>query len=296
MKKLNFIGIVSVGLLLVSCSDTDDRHADNGSQEPVITTRIADFDMGGLTLDGENNVEDMQACLFEDGVMTRVYTHLPVSDGGYNLQLQGLKGNLYMLANTANTIDLERLQADGTTETEWLKTAFAHEDGATGHFFTGMLALDGHGQRAVVRPVTLKRGVARFDIVLNVAGSAEVSALTLTNVARSAYLFAQGDEAKSPGNVERRDTTVTFSPAVVQGTPGVLYVYEQENSGMEIKVTAGFDGGEVKTMTKALEGGLKRNHVYTITVNKDDIDVTVRPDFEDWEQGGNTDISPYALT
>lgn len=100
---------------------------------------------------------------------------------------------------------------------------------------------------------------------------------------------------KSPDNTERRDTTVAFLPAVVQDAPGVLYVYEQENNGMEIKVEAGFDGGAVRTMTKTLEGYLKRNHVYTITVNKDYIDVTVKPNFEDWEEGGNTDMSPDAL-
>lgn len=295
MKKLNLIGIVSVGLLLASCSDTEGGHTENDNREPVITTRLADFDGGGQTIDGENDVEDMQACLFEDGVMTKVYKNLPVSSDGYNLQLKNLKGNLYMLANTANAIDLEKLQAEGITETEWLKTSFSPVVSETGHFFTGVLALDARGQRAVTKPITLKRGVARFDLVLNVAGDVEVNSLTLTNVARSVYLFPQGDAVKSPDNTERRDTTVAFLPAVVQEAPGVLYVYEQENNGMEIKVEAGFDGGAVKTMTKTLEGDLKRNHVYTITVNKDYIDVTVKPNFEDWEDGGNTDMSPDAL-
>ena len=82
---MNLIGIVSVGLLLASCSDTEGGHTENDNREPVITTRLADFDGGGQTIDGENDVEDMQACLFEDGVMTKVYKNLPVSSDGYNL-------------------------------------------------------------------------------------------------------------------------------------------------------------------------------------------------------------------
>ena len=292
MKMRNF-SLMCVSVLLASCADNSGKqYWEDNNDTAVVMTRVAAFDGNGQTLEGENDVTDMQACLFEGGIMTKVYDNLQTSGDAYRLQVDSRAGNLYMLANAADAVDLNRLQGEGISEAEWLKHIYKAEDsGRTRPFFTGVLVLDASGQNGNAQILTLKRGVARFDVTMNVAGTVRLEKFTLTNVARSAYLFSQG-EVKSPADAVRRDTTVTFPSALTKDTPGVLYVYEQENAGMEIKIEASFDGGEVKTLTKTLDAALRRNAVYTVTVSKDHIDIIVKPVFEEWESGGNIELTP----
>lgn len=292
MKKNFVFGVLLMVTLVVgACSDSA-GHEPGGNEtvSPVITTRLAAFDGNGQTLEGENVVTDMKACLFEKGVMTRVYNNLQQSESGYNLQLDAYAGTLYMLANTDDAIDLESLQNRGIQENEWKKMTMAL-NGNPKNFFTGVLRLDGAGKSQSVQTVMLTRGLVRFDLQVNVAGTASVEQMTLKNVAQSAFLFAQDEGVKSPDNVVRRDTVVTFPTPLTTNTAGVLYVYEQENKGLEVCVQAVIDG-QAKVMTKTLEGALKRNSIYTVTVRKDDIDIAVKVGFEDWEQGSDTELVP----
>ena len=123
------------------------------------------------------------------------------------------------------------------------------------------------------------------------AGSAAIESLTLRNVAQSGYLFAQGEVAASPADVERNDVTAHSDTALSASTPGVLYVYEQENAGIEVSIEAVIDG-QHKVLTKTLEGNLKRNTIYTVTVRKNAIDIVVKVDIDDWEPGEDTEIIP----
>ena len=294
MRRFKLMSVVCASLWLASCAENSgNNYWENEHTATVVTTRMASFDGQGQTLDGENDVTDMQACLFEGGVMTQVYKNLQLSDDGYQLQLNNHTGNLYMLANIAGAVDLEKLQAEGISETEWLKTIYrADNSGKTRSIFTGMLVLDDSKPGDAARVLTLKRGVARFDLVVNVAGDVKLHAFTLTNVAQSAYLFPQSDGVKSPATVSRRDTTQTFPTPLTHDHAGMLYVCEQKNDNMEIMIKAVFDGGEMKTLTKKLDGDLIRNAIYTVTVSKEHIDVVVKPVFEDWETGGNIELVP----
>lgn len=290
-KKFMFVVLLMVTLVVGACSDSA-GHEPGGNEtiSPVITTRLAAFDGNGQTLEGENVVTDMKACLFEKGVMTRVYNDLQQSETGYNLQLDSYSGTLYMLANTGDAIDLESLKNQAIQETDWKKMTIAL-NGKSKNFFTGVLRLDGADKSQTVQALTLKRGVVRFDLQVNVAGTASVESLTLKNVAQSAFLFAQEDGVRSPEQTVLRDTVVTFPTPLTTSTAGVLYVYEQENKGLEVCVQAVIDG-QNKVMTKTLEGALKRNSIYTVTVRKDDIDIAVKVGFEDWEQGSDTELVP----
>ena len=132
--------------------------------------------------------------------------------------------------------------------------------------------------------------MARFDLQLRTAGDASVSSLTLANSAQSAYLFPVSGEL-SPAGVSRKDVSVSFSQPLTVDTPGVLYVYEQESDGLEITVDAVVDGRHM-TLTKKLENSLERNTIYTVTLRKDAIDVTLEVSFEDWIPGSDTELVP----
>lgn len=139
-------------------------------------------------------------------------------------------------------------------------------------------------------PVTLKRGVARFDLRLRTAGDASVKAVKFANLAQSAYLFPVDGE-HSPAGVTRGTAVKEFSSPLTADTKAVMYAYEQANDGIEVTVDAVIDG-KPRTLKKTLTGDLKRNTIYTITVRKEDIDVSLDITFEDWTEGGDTELTP----
>ena len=290
MKNLGLVGIVLLGLAFTACSKEEDN---GGVNEPprsvVITTRQINYEGSGQAIEDENTNNDMKACLIEKGTMTKVFEDLQPSADGYNLQINSYEGTIYMVANAGNMIDLQQMKEEGISEEEWKKTTMAMSNGKVVNFFTGSLVIDGQNQPS--QSLTLKRGVARFDLNVDVAGSAAIESLTLRNVAQSGYLFAQGEVAASPADDERNDVTAHFDTALSASTPGVLYVYEQENAGIEVSIEAVIDG-QHKVLTKTLEGNLKRNTIYTVTVRKNDIDIVVKVGIDDWEPGEDTEIIP----
>ena len=291
MKKMNFLGWVGIllsTLLFAACSeDTADKWWNGGIGSLLVTPEVADYTGSGQTIDGENEITDMRACLFEEGVLTQIFENLSSAGGKYSLPVTAEEGTLYMLANTAGMLDLEGMK--GCSESEWLKTTLPLKDGKAVSFFTGKLELGTQvqGEQALM----LKRGIARFD--LSVSGNIAVSSLTLKNVAQTVYLFPQEGKVESPENVDRSDVTVRFDEALMTSASGVLYVYEQENDELEIWVEAIVDGKST-TLVKALEEkALKRNAIYTLTLRKDASSGNgVTLDILDWEEGGDTSLHP----
>lgn len=95
----------------------------------------------------------------------------------------------------------------------------------------------------------------------------------------------------SPDDVTRNDAVSSFDSPLSEDTDGVLYVNEQSADNIVIKVDAVIDG-KSEVLTKTLSEPLRRNTIYTLTVRKDVIDVTLDVTFEDWEQGPDTELVP----
>lgn len=289
---LGSVALMSQAFMACSSDSGGSQAPDEKPVSRVVTARWAAFDGDAQSVDRDTEVSDMQACLFEDGVLTRIYTNLATSGDEYTLQLDRTEGNLYMLANTASQIDLERMQESGLTEAEWLKTVMALPAEKEAGYAVGSVSLSSATEENGVLPLSLKRGMTRIDLKFNVAGTVSLTSFTLSDVARSAYLFPQSEGVKAPQGALRADTTLVFDQPLTQDAAGILYLGEQENQGMRIEAVVSFDGAAPRRLSKTLEGDLKRNTVYTVTIRKDDIDVVVRPSFEDWEQGYDTELSP----
>lgn len=293
-KRMKKVNVLLMGSLLcgtfgvTSCSDSE--HPDNvgNGTMPLVQAKIAAYEKEGTMLEGENKVEHVQACQFIDGTLAKVYDNLHFDGATCAFQLTDYKGSLYVLANTDGLIDLHELHDRRITEDEWKRTVVELKEEKEAHFFSGSLNLDEKDKSQTVLPLSIKRGVARFDIDIQTVGNASVKSLTLKNVARSAYLFSQ-EASHSPTGVERRDTTVAFPQPLTADTQGVLYVYEQENNGIEVSVTAVIDGEE-KTLTKVLAEPLRRNTINTIIIRRDYINVNLNVTFDEWEQGSDTEL------
>lgn len=285
MKFMGWVGILLSSVFLMACSDDTDNQ-DWPSDTLLVTTRVASYGESGEASEGEDDIKEMSACLFEEGVLTQVFENLQKTGDDYNIPVDSKEGTLYMLANTDGTINLNAMK--GCSEEDWLKTTLPVKDGNPVHFFTGKLELDAQPQS--VQTLVLKRGIVRFD--LSLSGNIAVNSLTLKNAAQSVYLFPQADGVKSPSGVVRQDMAVRFDTALTTSTPGVLYVYEQENEGLAVAVEATVDGLP-KVLTKNLEEDvLKRNAVYTLSLQKDTLSGKVSLEVLAWEDGGNTQLHP----
>ena len=287
-KTLTTVFVMS--LVLASACNVEERPSPMPGGERTVRATVSGYDGSGLLLDGENTVGDLQACIFEGGRMTAVYENIPVSGSTYEIKVTGHSGNMYVLANTGGLVDLTALQSADITEEEWLRLGLATNRGGPAHFFSGSVGLDGMGSSQTEIPVSLRRGVARFDLQLRTAGDASVTSVTFRNVAQSAYIFPVEGEY-SPADVTRDVAQVTFDEPLTSDTPAVMYLYEQDNDGIEVEVEAMLDGRPY-TLTKTLSGDVLRNTVYTLTVRKDNIDVTLDITFEDWNSGGDTELTP----
>lgn len=288
-KYLQPVCMCLILLLGASCTEQleDSMTTDGGA---VVKAVLSEYhtDKGEASVDGENTVNDMQACLFENGVLAKVYPDLQDAGSGYAIKLDRMSGTLYMLANAGGWLDLRQLQASGITEKEWLATTVPAQDGRVRHFFTGTLKLDGQPGGQVLS-LNMKRGVARFD--LHIRGmNVAVKSVTLKNIAQEGFLMEQ-TEVLSPVGADKDDCVIGFSRPVESDSLGIAYVYEQAGTDLKVSVEASI-GGRDYTLEESLPGQLKRNAVYTLTVRKDAVTQDVKLEVEAWEDGGDSPLLP----
>ncbi len=286
IRLLAISAAAASGVLSASCTKEETGH--KTPSETKVTARLAGFEGESQWTGEDGTVTGLQACLFEDGRISRTYSGLTLTGGACEIQVDSRSGNLYLMAGTEGLIDLAQLQDSGITEEEWLKKEISDKDGKPVHFFSGSVSLSPGTQAEI--PASLRRGIARFDLQIRTAGETSVSRVTLKNAARSAFLFPIKDTF-SPEGVSRNSLSSEFREPLTSDTKAVLYVYEQANDGIEIEVEATVDGKPV-VLTRPLSGDLKRNTIYTVTVRKDTIDISIEVSFEDWEEGTDTELVP----
>ena len=144
-KYIQILSIFSALFFTTACSNDAPGEDTGNSQNRTVKAQPSAFTVEGAasSLHGEDEINDMQACLFENGILTEVYTQFSKEGTQYVLPVNKQEGHLYMLANTSDRINLQDLKAQGITEEEWLETTIT----ATGDtlcrvdFISGMVDL-----------------------------------------------------------------------------------------------------------------------------------------------------------
>ena len=138
IKFLGWVGILLFGLFFAACSDdAADKEWDGGTGSLLVAPEVVSYAGSGQTIDEEDKITDMRACLFEGGVLTQIFEDLSPVGRIYNLPVTADEGTLYMLANTGGIFDMDAMK--GCRESEWLKETLPLKDGKPVHFFTGKL-------------------------------------------------------------------------------------------------------------------------------------------------------------
>lgn len=284
------IGLLLILLGMVSCAE----HLEDMSQGDTSLLKVrgvfSDFASVGSAAGAGEGVSEMKACLFQNGLLTKVYKDLKTTDNlEYSLGVNRLSGTLYMLADTEQLIDWNNLQLQSVTEEEWLQMTASSENGQPHPFWTGKVSLDSLTSGKQTLSVNMKRGVARFDLL--VRGTAiSVHRLTLKNVRQQGYLFEQ-NAVSSPEDVTSDDRVCEFAAPLQKDSVGVAYVYEQKNPELMVSVDVSI-AGRSYTLEEYLMEDVKRNTVYTLTVRKELLTEELRLEIEEWNKEGDIALTP----
>ena len=108
----------------------------------------------------------MKAYLFEGGVLKKVYEPSAVpGHSAYRLLLDRRPaGTLYVVANETPSVAENQTQED-----DWLQTLLTADTPQAPLFFTGKLDKEDFASGQSSLPLTLTRGLARFDFRIKVA-------------------------------------------------------------------------------------------------------------------------------
>lgn len=287
-KYLRHILGAIVLVISASCSKdkTEDILPDNSSYS-VVKVSVSPYTVlgGDASVAGENDINELHACLFEDGIMTRIFTDLsPDSD----FKIDAKSGHLYMVANLPGTPSYGSVGTRniGMTEEEWLNTKIVHTGGVNLNYFSGMVDLSNPDSGTLA----LTRGVSRIDVSIDTDESISVVGLVFTNVAQRSYLNSR-PTLLSHVEAGVNDVTVNFDSPLQESKNAVAYLCEQNSDDVTAVFTLLIDG---KTVVKEVKmpSVLKRNTVYTIKIYKNYTDSDFMFEVVEWENGGDYGMAP----
>lgn len=277
-----------VGGTLHACTSPDDGTTAPGAGVRKLRPQLEAFADGAQTAQGEESVDRLDAYLFEQGRLSARFEGLTAAGDGFALQLGQLSGRLYLVANAgAEAIGTPE---EGLSEQEWLAQSILSGDGAQPRHLTGTIELGSLPSGTTTLPVSLRRGYARFDLRILVAGEAAVERLLFTSAAREAYLFP-GEQVATPAGAPTGEVEVRPDRPFTVSTPAVALLHEQASPELTLRVEALIDGKPC-TFEKSLPAEIRRNTVYTVTLRRDIVDADVELTVEPWRDGGSTELEP----
>lgn len=274
------------GLCTVSCSERFDTLSQEVERD-VIRGRIAHFMVDGQdsSVDGENAITEMKACVFADGKLSKIYDNVQCTDETFKLKVNETSGTLYMVANAVEAGAWHDMNVGILTEEEWKQRIVSMKDNRAVSYFTGCISLDEYSNGDIA-PMVLTRGVARFDLNMEADEGVKLHAIRLEKVAKQAYFLPQ--PVLSSPVTEYMTMEKDFADPVVADKQGVLYVYEQETEAMKVVLDVTVDDSP-KTLTANMpSSGIKRNAVYTLNLRRNAVNVKV----DEWNYEDDINLSP----
>lgn len=277
------IFVIIVSLAVMSCTDKGAVNEHSGA-DSVILPRVIPYNYtsGNDETTGIKEIRILHACLFENGVMTRVYSDIDPLAG---IKIDDSKGRLYMVANIEGNNSASFYNV-GMTEEEWLSTAIPHAGGVNLTYMSGVVDMSdtSHGV------LQLYRGVARIDVNVSEEHGLSVTDITFRNVAQQSYLNRR-NTVESPESTGYNDVTPVIETPLTGSIYGVAYLCEQASENISAVLTINVDGETVEKEV-AMPSILKRNCVYTINVFKESVQADVTLSVTDWENGGDFNLAP----
>lgn len=287
LKEIYWIVLSAVSLLFFSCSDK----WDGGTNKPLVPGQyavVAKTSGFGQETSATDSIENIHICIFRDGVLSEIQTHLSERDGSFPLTVGNMSGNMYVLVNTDNLVDWEALKSTGLSEMEWLNTVVAGTEPI--HYFTGYLNLDDVAEGNYMLPVQMHRGVARFDLEIFSAEKLTVDKVVFSGLMSEAYLLPQATVTSPEQSILWNDT-VNFVVPIEHNKDGIAYFYEQANSALTVAVSLTVAGKSIVKEARLPEQ-IRRNTAYSIVLKKDTYTSEITMEVIEWAREDDTMATP----
>lgn len=294
MKYLSIVLLVLLSVLCFGCSNED---FDTGSIQGKYSFRLMTRTQNSETAFNYDLVGSLDAFLFKDGVLSGIYKDLTVTeDGNFTISSVAEGDRIYFLANTHGLLNEAALKV-GLTETELLAmkmTSFSPQANGEKPVMTGKVDLPTVQSPPVV---SLKRAIARIDLKIADGADIQINSMSMGNVCREAFLFAQKPVA-SPSDAKSAKIEMAFddNPLKSGEHKGVVYLYEQAGDGIPVTVHGAVEGTPV-SLSLTLPAAILRNTIYKMKVFSGanaTLQATVSLVNEDWETGETVTAKPSA--
>lgn len=239
--------------------------------------------------DSESRIGSVTAYRFENDVLREVMAGQPSADAGlYTFSSAAPRGTLYFAVNASQIASFGTLVPDATTLGEFLTLESSiGEMTREGLTMTGTMSLDGVSGSSAPHPVTLRRSVARFDL-LSRSAEVEVHSVTISEIADRGCVNESGS-VSVPASASRTEFLRDYADApLVNGRETLLYLCEQPGDGLAVEMLVRFAGGWHRLKTR-LPAQLLRNTVYTLEVYGRGVDAAVSVSSGTWENGSGTE-------
>ena len=242
--------------------------------------------------DAETRIGTVTAYRFEGGVLREVLPGQPSADGAlYTFATASPRGTLRLAANASQISSFGTLVPEETSLGEFLQLeGTIGEMTREGVSMTGSVELEGVSTVSGPIPVTLRRSVARIDLLSRDA-EVEVHTVTLAGLADGGYVYGTGTPA-TPASASRTEFRRDYGDRpLTNRRETLLYLCEQPGDGVTAEVLVRFGGGWHR-LKVGLPTQLLRNTVYTLEVYGRGADAGVSVSTGTWESGSSTESSP----
>ena len=235
----------------------------------MVTTELSGYDGAGEPVVSDAVIGGLTGYHFVGGVLRYIYDSFHKTDNGYDLRVGSTEGMLYVVAWEGNGRPYAQPSL-GMDEAEWLDMSVAG----------GEMFLSGSAKLSTAMQVGLKRGMARFDLVVEVTDETMIRSALIKNARQEGWLFAKDGLPPVP---EGTVADVSLEPHA--------YIHEQANPDIIVAVDAVIGGREYQ-LESPLPSAIVRNTRYTVTLRKDQQTQKVALQVAPWGDGGTADAAP----
>ncbi len=111
INKHIFVAVAAVAGLAMTACTKEDTGTDAVKRETLVTVKVADYETpdGTAGNDSAEEMDDIRACVFENGILTSVYHPSVEASGDCSFIMERTGGRLYVIANAGRIRDFESM-------------------------------------------------------------------------------------------------------------------------------------------------------------------------------------------
>lgn len=273
---------VSALLFATACADmTEPGGTDGGGIDGIVPLAFRGIPYQNASEETEEKLSEVTVFHFKgDDYLTRTDVADPYAES-IGLPTDGTTG-IYCVAG----VDLTATNGV-TKEADFSRSVIESETGAQSArlFYSGTASFDEESLRGGQVEVTMKRSVARIDLVNSIDAAVSISKVVVVDAPAATYVFAQNETAG--------DKTVTYTKEFAtpfQGSETGIFTLFESKRPVQVRIIGEY--GDSPLNTVAVLPSVERNKVYTLQIVNTESKAEGTFTVKDWEEGCSVGATP----